>query len=102
MRWYRRLYVGKTARRDRYKIIGKIRWGKPQLDTYVITLPSNPQNILDIYPSYVLLQAYFKRQDFLILGIARGYEEALDVAAEILMETYQKTGNFHVTEYVEQ
>lgn len=100
MRWYHHLYMGTEARRDRYRIVGRIRWNKPQTDAYVITLASQADNLLDIYPSYVLLQKYYRQQEILIIGIAKGYDEAMEVMTRILMEVYEKTGTFNVKEYI--
>lgn len=100
MKWYRSLYVGKTAAKDKYKIIGKIKWHKPQLDAYVITLASNPANLLDIYSANNLLFKYVRKQDMLIVGIARGYEEALEEVMHIIMDVYTETGGFSVRDYI--
>lgn len=100
MRWYRHLYMGEQARKSRYRIVGKIRWNKLQMDVYVITLSSNQKDLLDIYPSYVLRQKYFQKQEYLIVGIAKGYEEALEVAARIVTEVYTETGAFGIREYI--
>lgn len=100
MKWYRHLYMGEQARKNRYRIIGKIRHNKLQMDVYVITLASNPSDLLDIYPSYVLRQKHFQKQEYLVVGIAKGYEEAVEVAAKIVTEVYTKTGTFGIREYI--
>lgn len=100
MRWYHHLYMGEQARKNRYRIVGKIRWNKFQMNVYVITLAANQRDLLDIYPSYVLQQKHFRKQDYLIVGIAKGYEEAVEVATKILMEVYTKTGSFGIREYI--
>jgi len=92
--------MGEQARKNRYRIVRKIRWNKLQIDVYVITLASNPKNLLDIYPSYILRQKYFQKQEYLIVGIAKGYDEAVEVATRILMEVYTQTGAFGIREYI--
>ena len=70
MRFYERLYVGDEAKKRRYSIIQAVREGK-KTGYWILTLPSNEKNLLDLYPamapvSYTHLDVY-KRQDFFIL-----------------------------------
>ena len=102
MRWYKNLFFGENARKRAAKIVGKIKRGQFQPDVYVLTLPSGEQNLLEIYPSYILLQDYFKEQDLLIVGLACGYEEAGQLAASIVDQVYQNNGNVAVKEYLEK
>ena len=43
-------------------MFGRIRRGRFQLDTYLITLSDNPDNLLDMFSANVLKQPYFKKQ----------------------------------------
>ena len=49
MKWYRKLYIGENAKKDKYKVFGHIRKNRFCADTFLITLASNTCNILDIY-----------------------------------------------------
>lgn len=103
MRWYRNLYVGEKAKKDRYRIVGKVRWRRLQKkDAYLITLASNEANLLDIYPANSMLWQYFRKSDLLIIGIAKGYEEATELACHILAEVYTATAGFDVRNYVRE
>ena len=62
MKWYRNLYLGEGAKQAKYKMFGRIRRGRFQLDTYLITLSDNPDNLLDMFSANVLKQPYFKKQ----------------------------------------
>lgn len=101
MRWCENLFVGTTAEKNRNDIVKKIKSNKPQLNVFVITLPSNENNLLDIFHSTILLQSYYKNKDYVIVGLAKGQEEALEVMTQIVMDTYNETGGFHVKEYLE-
>ena len=48
--------MGEGARKAKYKVLGHVVKKKFSFDTYLITLPSNTSNILDIYSANVLLQ----------------------------------------------
>ena len=101
MKWYNKLYLGENAKKRKRKIMHNIRFNKPQLGVYVITLPTNEKNSLDIYPSNVLLHKYYKNRDLTIVGIAEGREEALLLVERIVMDCYNETGQFLVREMVE-
>ncbi|MDE6232449.1 MAG: hypothetical protein K2M60_03765, partial [Lachnospiraceae bacterium] len=94
MEWYKDLYVGELAEKRKYKIINKIEKHKTQIGIYVLTLPFNNENVLDIYPSYILNQKYYKKADLKIMGIACGYDEALEVMERIIMDCYHITNQF--------
>ena len=100
MLWYSRLYVGERARKHLFSIIRSIREKKYRPGVFVITPPSNGNNILDIYPAYMLLFGAYKKQEFKILGIAQGYQEALLLAGSIVTEMYEKTGGFCLEEFL--
>lgn len=102
MKWYKDLYVGEKAKKQKYKIISRITRKKTQVGVYVITLPLNDDNILDIYPSYILNQKYYRRADMKIIGIACGYDEALGLMQSIVMDCYYITKQFKIREMAEK
>lgn len=102
MRWYKHLYVGKKAKKHRFSIIQNIRKNHLQPGVFIITPASNEHNILDIYPAVTLMQPYYQQEDLLILGIADGYGEALEVAGQIVDEMYQKTGAFCLDGFIKE
>lgn len=98
--WYEHLYMGAKAKRHRFAIIQDIRNKKPRSGVYVITPPSNGENVLDIYPTETIFKDYYADKELMILGIAMGYQEALKLAARIVNEMYQETGTFRILEYL--
>ena len=68
----------------------------------MITLPVNDANALEIYPSYILLQKYYRKKKLMVVGISQGYDEALEVMQDILMDCYNETGQFLVRHMVER
>ena len=63
MRWYEDLYVGYNLLDKKRQVIRKIKNGKPQLNKYVITLPQNDYDTLEIYPSNILNQKWYRDSD---------------------------------------
>jgi hypothetical protein len=100
MRWYHKLYVGKTAKKKRYEIVWKVKHKAGMLGVYLITLASNEENLLDIMDSSVLLQPFYKNENIFIVGIACGYDEAVELAARIIEELYKQTGEFHIRQFI--
>lgn len=101
MLWMNRLYVGERAEKKREEILSGIREGRLQMGVYVLTLASHPDNQLDIYPSNVLLQPYYKKkEDLTVVGIARGREEALLLVSQITTEAYRAYGTPDLRRYL--
>lgn len=102
MIWYDKLYVGESMIHKTKKVKWKIRHNAGQINIYVIALPSNGENLLDIIPSQELMQKAYPKKQLYIVGLAKGYDEALEVAASIVTEVYRETGAFAVTKYLLQ
>ena len=100
MKWYRNLYVGESIAGKSEKVKRKILRGALQVQIYVITLPSNQQNLLDIIPVREIQQKYYPKKDLYVIGLAKGREEAEQVAADLLSEVYFKTGGFDLITYL--
>ena len=106
MKWYRNIYLGDGAKPAKYKMFGRIRRGRFQLDTYLITLSDNPDNLLDMFSANVLKQPYFKKQkgihakEIYVVGLAKGYAEGLEVITAIIDDVYQQTGAFDIPGYL--
>ena len=101
MEWYDGLYVGKNIQSNKKSVIRKIKRHKFVPGVYVLTLPANEQNVLDIYPSYVLTQKYYQKQSLYVVGIAKGMSEAKDVMCQLVMEALSNTGSCKVAGLVQ-
>lgn len=101
MKWYRDLYVGESIVHKKNKIKWKILHNAGQLNVYVIALASSHNNLLDIIPSHELLQRGYPKKELYIIGLAGGYEEAVETAAAVVNEVYRQTGGFEVVSYLE-
>ena len=72
MKWYKKLYLGENAEKSRYKVFGRIRMNKFSFNTYLIVLPSNKENLLDIISvnmKYIPIQDHLISVDICILEI---------------------------------
>jgi len=99
MRYYKYLYLADGIRK-KDKIIRKLEEKKLQMNIYVITLARNEKNHLEIYNSMVLRQPDFPYDDFFVVGIAKGYEDAVEMVEEIVQEVYNKTKGADIRSYI--
>ncbi len=104
MKWYRYLYLGDNAKKAKYRTFGRIRKNRFTIDTYIIAISDNPDNILDIYPADMLKLPYFRKKTFrdrvYVAGLAKGRDEALELVRCIVDDTYSHTGGFDVAGYL--
>lgn len=99
MKWCKHLYLGEKAENRKYRITSGIRLSVPQRNVYVIVLVQEGPNLLEIYPSFVLCQNYYKKQEFIIAGIAWGYQESQEVVRRMIHDVYFRTGGFDLRTY---
>ena len=102
MEWYSKLYIGDRAKPKAEKIIRKLKRNAGQIDIYLITLAANGQDMLDINHSAYLKLPAVRRNLPMIVGIAKGYDEAVDIVQEMLAETCAQAGNTNIPEYLKQ
>lgn len=99
MQWAENLYLTDKTAKKKDKIIRKANRGMGMVSIYLITLASNPENLFDIFHAAHLKQPAFYKQDLFVVGIAAGYEEALELVQRMVEDIYWKTGGFAVREY---
>ncbi len=99
MVWLKDFYAGEGIAEKKQKIKWKIIHNVGQFNIYVIALSSSPSNLLDIIPSWELMQRYYPKQDMLIVGVDKGYDNAIELAAKIVIDVFHKTGNLNIRNY---
>lgn len=103
MIWYENLYIGESIPKKNGKI-KRLKWkidhNAGLLNIYIIVLCRCGDNLLEIIPSKELLQKAYPKKGLFVVGIARGYDEALQTAAGIVIDVYQHTGGFQVEQYL--
>ena len=97
MRFHKELYVGASIRNVR-KVKWKLKHHAGQLRVFVITL-SGGRDELEIYHCAFLQQRYYKKYPPYIVGIAGGYDEAVELLQQMVSDIYEKTGNYQLKEY---
>lgn len=95
------LYLGESIASEKLDKLKKRLEKKPLLaNVYLITPAKNPADQLDIFDARQLIQPHYKKEEFLILGIASGYEEALQLIEQITEECLDARGDCNLREYL--
>ncbi|MGF7145757.1 hypothetical protein HNQ56_004200 [Anaerotaenia torta] len=97
--WNESLYVGNKIKRRKNRVIASMNNREAVFGVYCIAFASNPNNLFDIYEANELLFPCYQRSEIRIAGLAGGKQEAVELAHDMLMEVYRKTGKFDVRIY---
>jgi hypothetical protein len=100
MEFYSGLLLGPGIERRRKEVLRKLKHGKALHNVFLITLPSNDRNLLDILPANLLLQPYYKKQKLFVLGIGKGRDEVLELLRFFIEQIYTDTGELQVADYI--
>ncbi len=96
MNWYPKMYIGPRAGK-KTDLLKKLQSGMRPPLVYFLTLPENPDNLLDI----VECRSAFAYPHLSVFGVAYGKQEAYGLAAEIVKEVYEQTGSFQLSAYLQ-
>ncbi len=103
MIWMEEIYVGEKAQKHAEQIIQGINTGQPPYGAYVLVYPSNSKNQLDILSANDPLFSYYAGQDdFQIVGIAKGREDAFGLVEKITQEAMETTGSPWIRQFLEK
>lgn len=97
MRFAKSLYAGEGIR-DSFRVRWKLKHNAGQLNIYVIALAGGSDQ-LEIYHCAFLQQHLYRRFPPYIVGIAKGYEEAVGLTVSIIEDIFRKTGNYRIKDY---
>lgn len=102
MKWYSKLYVSESIEKKANQIKWRINHNAGCIRVYVIAFASNPDNLLEIIPSWNLMQKAYPKKNIKIIGLAKEYDEALELVRQIIEEVYQNTGTVDVWQYLKE
>lgn len=102
MNWYMDLYLGRTAREKKEKLIQKIESGKTPVNTYLVTLAPGEANQLEIVPAWNLRFAHNQAALPLIVGLGCGRAETYELVRRITEDVYRETNGADVKAYFAQ
>ena len=100
MRFLNTLYIGETARETAEQIMDDVRSGRYVKDVYVLIEPLSEGNQIEVLQSYYLRQRYYQEMDPMVLGVAKGKSEALELVRQMTEEAYGRFGRPDLRAYV--
>ena len=77
-----------------------VRSGRYVKDVYVLIEPLSEGNQIEVLQSYYLRQRYYQETDPMILGVAKGKGEALDLVLQLTQEAVDRFGRPDLRAYV--
>ncbi len=92
MKWYEKLYIGKTAEKKKEVLIRGLEDGKRIPGLWVIALPEGESNQLELIPSWNLKFWRRSADSSRIVGIACSKEEAYELLLEITRDVLRGMG----------
>ena len=101
MKYYSNLYVSEGLKKKKDKVIARLERKKIQPDLHVILLPECDHNQLEIVNAMYLLQPGYPRENRTVVGIAKGFDEAVELVERIGREVYEVTGDLELRDYIE-
>jgi hypothetical protein len=99
MIWNKELYFNSISDDYKEEIVKQISEGELQTGIYIITLAVNNKNHLEIYPCQTFLQPYYKNLQLVVVGVADGYNSALQLVTNIVSDTYMTLGEVNIKKY---
>ena len=94
LKFAQNLYLGEGIAPEKLDKLKKRLNKKPLLaNVYLITPARNPADQLDIFDARQLVQPHYKDEEFLVLGMASGYEDALQLIERISGECLKARGD---------
>lgn len=100
MRYLKDLYVSEELKGREEEIMEHLEKKEFQFRVYLIVLPENEKNQLEIYHSGMLNQKWYRDKDVFVVGLAKGYLQALELVRKIAEETVDKTGDADIRQYI--
>ena len=100
MRYYHNLYISEKLEEKRTDIITNIANDKWQFEKYLIVLTENENNHLEFFNSVLLLQKVILKDNLFVVGIADGYQEAVEIVRMITEEVYKNTQDVDIRGYL--
>ena len=99
--YYPRLYVSEGINREKLEKLKKDLSARPhKAGVYLLALPGNASDQLEIYESKYLRQKYYDRHPLHVIGIAENYEKAVGIVEQIAKETWAARGDAGLREYL--
>lgn len=100
MRYFKELYISEELKGREEEVVEHLEKKEFQFRIYLIALPENEKNQLEIYHSGMLNQEWYQNKDVFVVGLAKGYLQAIELVRKIAEETLEATGGADIRQYI--
>lgn len=100
MRYFKELYISEELQGREEEVVEHLEKKEFQFRIYLIALPENEKNQLEIYHSGMLNQEWYRNKDVFVVGLAKGYLQAIELVRKIAEETLEATGGADIRQYI--
>lgn len=100
MRYFKELYISEELKGREAEVVEHLEKKEFQFRIYLIALPENEKNQLEIYHSGMLNQEWYQNKDVFVVGLAKGYLQAIELVRKIAEETLEATGGADIRQYI--
>ena len=100
MKYYHNLYLSEGFHDKKEIIIEKLERRQIQLNKYLVVLTKSDANHLEFIDSVLLKQNVFPQEELFLIGIADGYDGALEMVEKITQEVYDRTKGTDIRSYL--
>lgn len=100
MRYFKELYISEELKGREAEVLKHLDNKEFQFRVYLIALPENEKNQLEIYHSVMLSQEWYRNQDVFVVGLAKGYLQAIELVKKIAEDTLKATGDADIRQYI--
>lgn len=100
MRFLKDLYIGEKARENAEQNVDDVRSGRYVKDLYAVIASVSGADQAEMMPSFYLRQSYYQDRDPVVLGVAIGKGEAMELVRQMTEEAVQKLGSPDLRGYI--
>lgn len=100
LKWSQHLYIGEKAQKHQGALIREIEEGSLKSRAYILTLPLNEANQLELVPAKDLFWKTAAGRTPLIVGVASDKQEAMVLFEQIVNESLKTRGDADIKSYL--
>lgn len=93
------IYLGETLSYDQCEIMKKLNTAQNVPNLYLIVLPYQSPNMLELIPEDEILQNGYPKDAKLIVGAANGKKEAFGLVKRMVEDAFAQTGKADAKEF---
>lgn len=100
MKYYKYLYTDQSVSKKKDRIIKKLEEKKIIVGYKLIVVSKGNNTQLEIIDPLLFLQPDYPEFNQLVIGIAKGYDSALEIVETIFRQVYDETGGTDIRSYI--